>query len=95
MPAMLKNFVIILMLASTATACKKNDAIPFAPPNNDIVETTPSFQRPVTGNINGFIGGYYEAVPNHYLVTTKKYPLLVFLHGAGNSATAPVNYPLF
>ena len=94
MPAMLKNFPTILVLAFTITACQKNDPIPFAPPDNNIIETVPSFQRAVTGAINPYIGGYYEAVPNHYQVTSKKYPLLIFLHGAGQLGDGSSQLPL-
>ena len=41
-------------------------------------------QKPITKTVNSVIGGYYEALPLDYATnTTKKYPLLVFLHGLG------------
>ncbi len=85
-------FSLLLVLLS---ACKKdNSSAPVAPPNNDIIETTPPFQRPVTKYINQYVGGFYEALPNHYQVTTKKYPLLVFLHGGGQVGDGNKDLPL-
>src|SRR5919199_765791 len=41
-------------------------------------------QRPVTTNVNYAIGGYYECLPLDYKTNpTKKYPLLIFIHGIG------------
>src|SRR5215218_4388723 len=41
-------------------------------------------QTPVTKNINYAIGGYYESLPLDYKSnTTKKYPLMIFIHGIG------------
>lgn len=50
---------------------------------NSVVETKPPVQRPVSVNVNANIGGYQEALPARYDSTTKKYPLLIFLHGIG------------
>jgi hypothetical protein len=41
-------------------------------------------QTGVTKNVNYAIGGYYECLPKDYTVnSTKKYPLLIFVHGIG------------
>src|SRR6476620_5286422 len=41
-------------------------------------------QRPVTTNVNYAIGGYYECLPLDYKTNpTKKYPLMIFIHGIG------------
>src|SRR5215213_11472248 len=33
--------------------------------------------------VNSKIGGYYQALPSNYDKTTQVYPLLVYMHGAG------------
>lgn len=95
MPSVKTISAACFLMLALFTACKKNNAsAPAAPPNNDIVETAPPFQRPVTKFINQYVGGFYEALPNHYQVTTKKYPLLVFLHGGGQVGDGNKDLPL-
>ncbi|MEO5684341.1 MAG: PHB depolymerase family esterase [Chitinophagaceae bacterium] len=94
MLTMMRKFTAILVLIVVIAGCKKDAAVMVSPPNNDIVETTPPYQKPYTVNINQYIGGYYEALPNHYQVTTKKYPLLIFLHGGGQTGDGNKDLPL-
>jgi len=48
------------------------------------IETKPPLLIPVHDSINSDIGGYYVALPTHYdSFPSKKYPLLLFLCGAG------------
>jgi predicted peptidase len=89
-----KNLSILMLLVLLAEGCKKSNTLPLAPPPNDLIETTPPFQKPYTININQYIGGYYEALPAHYAVTTKKYPLLIFLHGGGQVGDGDTALPL-
>lgn len=77
----------VLFLCLLITSCKKEsfkepDIPPPAPPK-EVPETLPPVQKAVTFNITGNTGGYYEAKPARYDSTTKRYPLLVFLHGVG------------
>jgi predicted peptidase len=51
------------------------------------LETTPPVLVPITLNIHEKIGGFYLAHPAHYHETTKRYPLLVFIHGGGQFGT--------
>ena len=69
-------------------------AVVNAPAPNDMIETTPPAQKPITININQYVGGYYESLPNHYQSTTKKYPLLIFLHGGGQVGDGDKDLPL-
>ncbi|MEO6316370.1 MAG: PHB depolymerase family esterase [Chitinophagaceae bacterium] len=94
MPPVYKCFAALLLLLATVSSCKKNDVVPVAPPNNDLVETVPPYQKAFTININQYIGGFYEALPNHYQVTTKNYPLLIFLHGGGQTGDGDKELPL-
>lgn len=56
---------------------------PPANPYNNVVETKAPIQKPITVNVNSNIGGYQQALPYLYDSTTKRYPLLVFVHGIG------------
>jgi len=83
----------LLLCSSLFVACKKDGPHPSAA-NNDIVETVPAGQRPVSTFINQYISGYYESIPQHYQVTTKNYPLIIFLHGAGQEGDGGQDLPL-
>lgn len=69
-----------LFLAS----CKKDNANAVVLTDN-IAETAPAVQTAVTADVSPNIGGFYKALPARYDSTKKKYPLLVFLHGVGET----------
>lgn len=52
---------------------------------NDVVETRPPVQKAIAQNVSTNIAGYMEALPARYDSTTKNYPLIIFLHGMGES----------
>ena len=54
---------------------------------NDVVETAPPKNTPRTIAINSNVSGYYETLPARYSLTTKKYPLIIFIHGGGELGT--------
>lgn len=70
------------MAAFFTPSCSKDNDNPDNPAN-DIVETEPATLKPVTTNIGSNVGGYYEALPANYNKTTKKYPVMIYLHGSG------------
>ena len=52
-------------------------------------------QRAVTANVSPRIQGYYESLPVSYASNpTKKYPLLIFLHGVGELGNGTTQLPL-
>jgi predicted peptidase len=64
--------------------CKKEATLTSAANiTNNLAETKPAIQTAVNADITENLGGFYKAVPASYEANTKKYPLLVFLHGAG------------
>lgn len=81
----MSNWVGCLILFSVLfTACKKETTDDNNPdPGTDIPETAPPVQKGVTYNVSTNIQGYQEALPARYDSTTKKYPLLIFVHGTG------------
>jgi predicted peptidase len=66
------------------TACKKDNFSATATADN-LPETAPAIQTAVTADVSSAIGGFYKALPARYDSTKKKYPLLVFLHGVGET----------
>ena len=55
-------------------------------------ETGLTVQTPITHNVNANIGGYLEALPAHYAtILTKRYPLIIFLHGQGELGNGSIS----
>lgn len=54
---------------------------------NEVLETALPTHTPKTIAINSNVSGYYETLPARYNVTTKKYPLIIFIHGIGELGT--------
>jgi predicted peptidase len=88
-----QTLTVLLVFCMSITACKKevtSNGTGTTPnpggdnnPANDIVETKPIVNKAVSVNVNGNIGGFLYALPARYDSTTKKYPLLLFIHGIG------------
>lgn len=77
----LSSLLVACMGLTTFIACSKDKDEPDKLPTT--VETQPAVLTPITQNIGNKIGGYYEALPAGYAQNTAKYPLLIFLPGAG------------
>ncbi len=71
-----------LSLSLLVASCKKDDD-PGTDELPTTIETQPAVLTPVTQNISSTIGGYYEALPALYNENQHKYPVLIFLPGAG------------
>jgi len=54
---------------------------------DDVLETALPVHTPRLIAINSNVSGYYETLPARYSLTTKKYPLIVFIHGIGELGT--------
>jgi hypothetical protein len=54
---------------------------------NDVLETAKPIHTPRQIAINSNVSGFYETLPARYSLTTKKYPLIVFIHGIGELGT--------
>ena len=84
MKKLMSGALVAFLLLCACT--KKGTEDPNNPPEPpETPETAPPIQKSVSVNVNGKIGGYLEALPARYDSSTKKYPLLVFLHGAGET----------
>src|SRR3989337_1227995 len=76
------------------------DTVPTNPTDSIPDDTTVIPEPPATYNqvainhtINNNVGGFYEALPPGYDTTTKKYPLLLFLHGGGEKGDGKSQLP--
>jgi predicted peptidase len=73
----------LLCAAIILNSCKKEAApVPAANHLNNTGETKPAIQTAVDADITENVGGFYKALPASYDLSTRRYPLLVFLHGA-------------
>lgn len=75
-----KRIFYLAMFSMVFMACRKNSGVNIF---NSAVETESMVNQAVTVRINDAIGGYYVALPSLYNKTSKAYPLLFFIHGAG------------
>jgi len=92
----MRLLIWIVVPVVTATACKKsvdNENDGGDNPYNSKTETKSAIQKGITVNVNPNIGGYQQALPALYDSTTKRYPLLVFLHGIGELGNGASDLP--
>lgn len=99
----IKYLLVLLVPVVATTACKKDTSDaedtpgggkpPVANAYNNVVETKSPIQKGITVNVNSNIGGYHQALPYLYDSTTKRYPLLVFIHGVGELGNGASQLP--
>jgi predicted peptidase len=61
--------------------CKKDLAGKDSEDN--VIETSPAVMTAISANVNADCAGYYQAIPARYDSSSKKYPLILFIHGIG------------
>ncbi|MBL7699304.1 MAG: hypothetical protein JNK79_14155 [Chitinophagaceae bacterium] len=94
---MKKLTAYVLGCALFFSSCKKDFISEDAQINGEVVasnntydtqlETDLPIHTPRTIEINSNVSGFYETLPALYSKTTKKYPLIVFIHGIGELGT--------
>ncbi len=93
----MKSFTRFTLSVCTAAillaGCKKDSSVQASAMANTQPETAPAVQTAVSASISSRIGGFYKATPARYDSTTKKYPLLVFLHGVGETGNGTTDLP--
>lgn len=81
------------LLISCKKDLEKNDADALSQTTSSdatadgLSETSPPIYKSVVTNVNSNCAGFWQAVPALYSQTTKKYPLIVFIHGIGELGT--------
>jgi len=79
------RFTLLLCAAAILLVSCKKETLSAEATANNIPETAPAVQTAVSADVSPQIGGFYKALPARYDSTTKKYPLLIFLHGVGET----------
>jgi hypothetical protein len=82
MKTTLKAILVVVSVIMILPGCKK-ETVATGKQADNLPETQPAIQTAVNANITSNIGGFYKALPALYDSTSKKYPLLIFLHGVG------------
>lgn len=67
---------------------EEQDAITAEVSSDATVETSPPVWKSVVYNVNSNVAGFWQGVPAKYNSTTKRYPLIVFIHGIGELGTS-------
>jgi predicted peptidase len=85
-----------IMFSFLLFSCKKDTQTtnPEGKQDVDVIETQPPVQIGVSQKITDNCLGFYRALPARYDSTSKKYPLLVFLHGSGERGNGTTDLPL-
>lgn len=94
----MRSAIMLLSAFCFITACQKEIATPDNSTRNaptqssnitadDVLETALPVHTPILYNVNSNVAGYYETLPARYSLTTKKYPLIIFIHGIGELGT--------
>ena len=73
---------LVMFLSCWKTSLKRSV------PANDIIETSALVLARDSGLTNSWLNGMYVTLPGHYNLTTKNYPLLIFIHGAGQMGSS-------
>lgn len=79
--------ILVALIPAFIISCKKEDTPDGGRPDLDIIETAPPVQTAVHKKVSDNIPGFYQSLPARYDSTSKKYPLLIFMHGAGEKGT--------
>lgn len=82
------RFILILWGVVLQLACKK-DATTI-----HFIETEPAILTANSVVINNAIHGFYSGLPAHYNDDTINYPLLIWLHGAGQVGNGASDLPM-
>lgn len=84
------NFIILILLCfGLFQACNKENA----DDGDHITERDPPVLLRVTMNVHEKIGGFYLAHPARYNESSKKYPMILFIHGGGQFGSGAGDLP--
>ena len=90
-----KLALLICILLFFLPGCKKSEVVKELPPIP--VDSTPSISTillPVTTSVATGVNGYYISMPSNYNQSTEKYPVLIYIPGAGQFGNGSFDLPL-
>jgi len=90
---MKRKYTLFIIIFTVLIGCKKNDVQETNQPTKPTPAPTTMLLKPFTTPIGSNVGGYYMAMPSNYDTATTRYPLLVFLPGAGQFGNGSVDLP--
>jgi predicted peptidase len=94
MPNIIPKLTLFLLIGFIISSCQKDvKPDPRKVANNSRVETMPPSIRPVYQSANPSSAGFYVGLPYLYDSTTKSYPLIISIHGAGQQGNGSSNLP--
>jgi predicted peptidase len=83
----------VVLLIFLLISCEKNKELPQDPTVPPAAAVT-VILKPVTTPINPVVGGFYVGMPSNYEQTSEKYPLLLYITGAGQFGNGSIDLPL-
>ena len=98
----LRAYALIVTVIASITflsSCKKDNHSPGGDGDNgtkpdlNVAETINPIQTAISTTINANCKGFYSAVPGHYDSNSRKYPLMVFIHGIGELGNGTTDLP--
>lgn len=93
--ARFQSILLVFVMVILFQSCKKADVIETIPKPPDVpASTITSVQFPVTASVGNAVDGYYVALPSNYNETSEKYPVLIYLSGAGQFGNGSIDLPL-
>ncbi len=78
-----KVFLTCALALFLFSSCKKDGYTALLSADDNVIETQPAVHLAVSANVNDNCAGYYQALPARYDSSSKKYPLILFIHGIG------------
>lgn len=92
--------VCVMALSCLVFSCKKSDVSPSSTTTPTPVVKPPdapqitSVLYPVTRPVGNAVEGYYIGLPSNYSQTTTRYPVLIYIPGAGQFGNGSIDLPL-
>ena len=85
-------YLIVILSISGLGACQKYLDAPAMKEEDPRMK--PASLVAHSEKVNDVVWGYYSATPGDYSISSNKYPLLVFIHGAGQFGNGSFDLPL-
>ena len=85
------QFILVLSIGIGSFSCNKSGYI--LPGEKGRIEKESIALKGITENFGSNIGGYYAGIPGSYEKTNQSYPVIFFMHGAGQFGNGDNDLP--